>query len=128
MTTQEKALVAGGLMATLDISARNIAEQTGLSYNTVLAYRRGSGDRLDLTALSQVASVLGQPLWMLFYRGELATPLVIVAQAMGIQDPKTPITEQDYKDLIGLIAQAAGAALTDSDFAPLPALVGGYPE
>lgn len=121
----EKTVVVGPLMSYTGVTARNVAESTGLAYNTILAYRRGSGARIDIAALSEMAQALGLEVFELFYKGNYARPLLKIAQALGLEVSRLPVTSQEYKDLLGLMAEHLGIELEPSDFGPLPGFMAG---
>lgn len=98
-------------------TTRQVADETNLAYNTVLAYRRNSGDRLSKESLDLIAHNLGVEVWELFYHGQFAGALVKIARALGI-DATPPIYGKDHKELIMDIAAKVGAEVDLSDFNP----------
>lgn len=54
------------IMEERGINAKAISEQTGVAYNTVVAYRDNRQDRITLRVLTQIAQVLGVEVWKLF--------------------------------------------------------------
>lgn len=107
------------IMARRGLSTKDVAASGAGAYNTVLAYRRGSSERLSRQALEGIAEALSVDPWELFYNGQYCRPVVKIAEALGIE-ADSPVTQDDYKALFTMIADKVGARLGDSDFAPLP--------
>lgn len=113
-------ITASALMEHRGLDTKAVSEQAGLAYNTVLGYKRNSGDRISKRAMEDLATSLGVEVFELFYQGQYARPLIKIAQALGIQPAGAPLTKSEYIDLIVQIGEKVGAKIDQADFDPLP--------
>lgn len=106
------------VMAHRHVTTKDLADGQGLSYNTVLSYRRGGASKLSTDALEAIANGLNVEVWDLFYNGEFSRPLAKIAQAAGVDCP-TPATSDEIKALLLDLSAKLKAGVTEADFEPL---------
>lgn len=107
------------LMDENDVKTRAMADEAGLSYNTVLSYQRNSSDLVSKRVLQSLASAMGLEVWELFYPGHYARPLTKIAKALDIEVGDLPTKMDEYKAIFMAISDKLGADVNDDDFGPI---------
>lgn len=81
-----------------NIGARELAEKSGIAYNTALMYQRDAGDRVSKDVLEKIAETLDVEVYELFLGDQDADEIIEIAKKVGID-----VSGKSYSDLLSEI-------------------------
>lgn len=110
------------IMKYRDVGTKELADKTGLAYNTVLAYRRDSMSQINKQTLESMAEVLDVFPWEFFYTGMFSKVIGKIARAVGLL-VSDPVTAEECKVVLAQIGEKVGAEIVEDDFAVTESVV-----